>query len=154
MSILNLQNTVSIISYSIIVVALLLGQSTVQAASNPELAVVIEQGDNALAAGQLDTALASFQKAAEIKPDTEQVQHKLASVYLLKGEYANSIQYFHKTLGFNAKNSKAFIGLSLAYLHTGQYALAKAALDEAKLYSDKTEDIDKILDWIKSKQQH
>ena len=99
-------------------------------------------------------ALSSFQKAAAIQSDTELIQQKLANVYLLKGEYANSIKYFHNTLGFNAKSSKAFIGLSLAYLHTGQYALAKAALEEARPYSEKKQDIDKLIDWIKSRQHN
>ena len=142
------------LSHLIIAVTFLLFHSSVHAIPTSELDVYILQGDKELSAGQLDAALSFFQKAAAIKSDTELIQQKLANVYLLKGEYANSIKYFHKTLGFNAKSSKAFIGLGLAYLHTGQYSLAKAALEEARPYTEKKQDIDKLIDWIKSRQQN
>lgn len=142
------------LSYLIIAVSLLFIHSSVQAIPISDLDKYINQGNKALSAGQLDVALTSFQKAAVIQSETELIQQKLANVYLLKGEYANSIRYFHNTLGFNAKNSKAFIGLGLAYLHTGQYTLAKAALEEARPFTEKKQDIDKLIDWIKSRQQN
>lgn len=154
MSYFSNKQYLQLLSHLTIVVTLLLVHSTVQAIPTPEFDGYINQGDKELSTGQLDAALSSFQKAAAIQSDTELIQQKLANVYLLKGEYANSIKYFHNTLGFNAKSSKAFIGLSLAYLHTGQYALAKAALEEARPYSEKKQDIDKLIDWIKSRQHN
>ena len=142
------------LSHLIIVVTLLFVHSSVQAIPSSELDSYINQGNKELSEGQLDAALSSFQKAASIQSDTELIQQKLANVYLLKSEYANSIKYFHNTLGFNAKSSKAFIGLGLAYLHTGQYSLAKAALEEARPYSENKQDIDKLINWIKSRQQN
>ena len=138
----------------VVAVALLSVHISAQAIQTSDIEDYLKQGDKELAEGKLDEALLAFQKAAAIKSDTELIQQKLANVYLLKGEYANSIKYFHKALGFNAKNSKAFIGLGLAYLHTGQYSLANAALEEARQYSEKKQDIDKIIVWIKSRQQN
>jgi len=154
MSSFSINHFPKILSQLTLAVFLLFFHSSIQATPKSELDGYITQGDKALSAGQLDAALSSFKKAAAIQSGTELIQQKLANVYLLKGDYANSIKYFHNTLGFNAKSSKAFIGLGLAYLHTGQYSLAKAALEEARPYTEKKQDIDKIIDWIKTRQQN
>lgn len=111
----------------------------------------LKQGDQALSSGQLNEAFTAFSKAAALQSESEVIQQRLGTINLLKGRYRSSIQHFHKTLGFNEKNIKAFIGLGLAYLHIGQYPLAKAALQDARQYSDSKNDIDLIIKWLENK---
>ena len=135
-----------------IIFAFLLTTAVVFAES--DIQQYLTDGENALAAGQFDKALEFFQEAEKTGEQVEAVQHKLASVYLLKADYKNSIAHFQKLLGLNSKNSKAFIGLAISYLHLGQYDLAEAALKEAQQLPNNTpQDIDKLLDWIKTRKQ-
>lgn len=111
----------------------------------------LKQGDQALSSGQLNTAFKAFNKAAALQSESEAIQQRLGTINLLKGRYTNSIRHFHKTLGFNEKNVKAFLGLGMAYLHLGQYPLAKAALQEARQYSNNKNDIDLIIKWLENR---
>ena len=120
-----------------------------QAAASNQYQLLLSQGEQRLSGGHLDAALDYFQQAATIKPDTETIQQKLAGVYLLRGDYSNSIKHFQNALGFNPQNYRAFIGMAMAYIHTGHYALAEAALNEAKnLNSNNEKDIETLIEWL------
>ncbi len=135
-----------------IVFALLLTTTAVFA--DTSIQQYLTDGEKAMAAGEFDRALDVFKQAEKTGLQAETVQHRLASVYLLKADYKNGIVHFQKLAGLNPENAKAFIGMALCYLHLGQYGLAEAALKEARqLPNNSQQDIDKLLGWIESRKK-
>jgi tetratricopeptide (TPR) repeat protein len=51
---------------------------------------------------------------------------------LLKQEYKAAIEEFRIAIKLDASNADAFVGMAVAYLHDGDYPLARASLEEAK----------------------
>lgn len=116
---------------------LLLGCSTLitvfalwsaQAAMQPDL---IKQGDQQWAAGQLDAAQRTFEQAVQAEPRSVKAHMKLAGLQLSRQEFAACIATYQRTIGLDANNDKAWLGLGFAYLHTGQNGLSLAAFNEA-----------------------
>ncbi|MBE0474952.1 tetratricopeptide repeat protein [Rhodoferax sp.] len=99
-----------------------------QAAMNPDL---IAQGDQQWAAGQLDAAQRTFEQAVQAEPRSVKAHMKLAGLQLSRQDFAASIATYQRSIGLNAHNDKAWLGLGFAYLHTGQNGLSLAAFNEA-----------------------
>ena len=99
-----------------------------QAAMQPDL---IQQGDQQWAAGQLDAAQSTFEQAVQAEPRSVKAHMKLAGLQLSRQEFAACIATYQRTIGLDANNAKAWLGLGFAYLHTGQNALSLAAFNEA-----------------------
>ena len=56
---------------------------------------------------------------------------KLGGLLLSNSNYAAAIQIYQHTIGLDANNAKAWMGLGMAYLHGGQRELSRAAFSEA-----------------------
>ena len=68
---------------------------------------------------------------------------------LLRQEYRAGVENFQRAIALDPDNADAFIGMALAYLHMGQYGLARASLQEAqRIAPAKREEIEKVLAWI------
>lgn len=98
------------------------------AASHRDL---ITLGDQQWAAGQLDTAQSTFEKAVQAEPRSVKAHMKLAGLQLSRQEFKACIETYQRTIGLEANNVKAWLGLGFAYLHTGQNSLSLAAFNEA-----------------------
>lgn len=120
-----------------------------------EVAALLEQGDEARAQGRWDDALSFYSKTVKANPNDAAVLNKLAGIYLLKGQYVMAARHFQKVIGLNSTDATAFVGMALAYLHIGRYSSAQAALEEAKRLAGgkTTEDIDRVLSWIKARRE-
>ncbi len=107
---------------------------------------LIKQGYEQTAAGDLDQALATLQLAVKDDPNSSLAHTRLGGVRILRQEYSASIKDFQQAIMLDNKNAVAFIGMSMAYLHMGQYNMARAALNEAaKIDPAKQPEIDKVL---------
>lgn len=92
---------------------------------------LVAQGDKQWAAGQLEQAQASFERAVQADPTSLTAHMKLAGLHLSRQDFKASIPVYQNAIGLDANNDKAWLGLAFAYLHTGQDALAGAAFDSA-----------------------
>lgn len=128
-------------------VLLLLSGTGVRAGDDVD--ALLEQGERQAAAGELDAALASYGAAVAQDPGSPRANMKLAGLELLKQQYRTSIEHFQNVIGHEPDNANAFVGMAVAYLHLGDYGLARAALMEAqRLDPQKQDDIARVLQWI------
>jgi len=113
---------------------------------------LLAQAYQETAAGNLDQALTTLQLAVKDDPNSSLARTRLAGVRILRQEYSASIKDFQQAIMLDNNNALAFIGMSMAYLHMGQYNMAKAALNEAaRIDPTKQPEIDKVLAGIKQR---
>lgn len=92
---------------------------------------LLVQGDQQWAAGKLDLAQKTFEQAVVAEPRSVSAHMKLAGLQLSRQDFKACIETYQKTIGLDAKNAKAWLGLGFAYLHTGKNDLSRAAFNEA-----------------------
>lgn len=92
---------------------------------------LISQGEQQWAAGKLDLAQKTFEQAVIAEPRSVNAHMKLAGLQLSRQDFKACIETYQKTIGLDAKNAKAWLGLGFAYLHTGKNDLSLAAFNEA-----------------------
>lgn len=119
----------------------LLGDTTTQA--------LIDQSYELTKSGKLEEALNILQEAAEKDPNSSLVHTRMGGVRVLRKEYSAGIKDFQQAIMLDQQNTSAFVGMAVAYLHMGQYSLARASLEEArKIDPSKQTEIDKVMAWI------
>ena len=100
-------------------------------------------------AGRFEEALKILHEALDQAPNSSLIHTRIGGVKVLRKEYSAGIKDFRKAIMLDQKNASAFVGMAVAYLHMGQYNLARAALDEAaKIDPSKQSEIDQVIAWI------
>jgi len=94
-------------------------------------AALLAQGGKQWEAGKLEDARKSFELAVAGDPRSVDAHMKLGGLLLSTNNLAPAIQTYQKAISLDARNAKAWIGLGMAYLHSGQRELSRAAFDEA-----------------------
>ena len=103
-------------------------------------------------AGRFEEALEILRTAAREEPKSSLIYTRIGGVEVLRQEYSAGIQAFQRAIMLDQRNAKAFIGMAVAYLHLGQYSLARAALEEAgRIDPAKQPEIDNVLSWIEQR---
>ena len=92
---------------------------------------LIAQGNKQWEEGRLVEARKSFEGAVAADPRSVEARMKLGGLLLSSSDHAAAIQTYQRTISLDSNNAKAWMGLGLAYLHTGQRELSRAAFDEA-----------------------
>ncbi len=111
--------------------AALITCSVVLPAQAGEANALIAQGDQQLAEGHLDLAQKAFARAVIAEPRSVGAHMKVAGLHLYRQEFKAGIEAYQQTIGLDANNAKAWLGLGFAYLHTGKNELSLAAFNEA-----------------------
>ena len=110
---------------------------------------LMQQGQRQLDAGELEQAELTFKEIVAQKPDSALGHTRLGGVQLLRQDHRAGIESFQRAIAMDPDNADAFIGMALAYLHMGQYGLARASLQEAqRIAPAKRDEIEKVLAWI------
>jgi len=91
----------------------------------------LTQADRYWAEGKLVQAQQCFESAIAEEPDSVPVRLRLAGFQLAQQQIAASIGNYQTAISKEPDNSKAWIGLGLAYLHSSRAELARAAFAEA-----------------------
>ncbi len=91
----------------------------------------IAKADRYWADNKLDDAQRAFEAAVKAEPDSVSIRLRLAGFQLSRQQTSDCIDNYHKVISQEPKNSKAWIGLGMAYLHSGRPTLARAAFEEA-----------------------
>ena len=110
---------------------------------------LVGQGETQLKAGQIEEAIATLQQAVAADPGSSLAYTRLGGAQILHQEYDGGIESFKRAIALDGKNADAFVGMAVAYLHTSRYALARAALEEAKAIDpEKQAKVDELIAWI------
>ena len=120
--------------------------ATPPAASHPQLVSQIVNGDLLWAAGKLDEAEKTFAYAFKVNPKSADAGMKLAGIRLSRQNYSGAIEIYQRVIGVGTPNAKAWIGMGLAYMHTGQPDLTRAAFEEAvRIEPARKQDLDLLI---------
>jgi tetratricopeptide (TPR) repeat protein len=126
-----------------IAAALWLATATLQAETG------LEAGQREARAGNLEAAVVAYRQAVASEPRSALAHTRLGGMLLLRQQHAESIRHFKTAIGLDPANGDAFVGLGMAYLHRGQYSLARAAFSETlRLKPARKKDIDPVLAWL------
>jgi len=80
-------------------------------------------------------------------------QTRIGGALLLKQDYGLAIESFRQAILLDGANADAFVGMAMAYLHGGDYALARAALEEAKRIDPaKQAKVDEVIAYINQRE--
>ncbi len=120
-------------STTLAVAAALLLSSSLPAAEAiaPAGGALIEQGDKLWADGKTDQAKASFEQAVAAAPRSAEARMKLAGLLLTTRHYAEAVRAYQDVIAMDSGNAKPWIGMGLAYRHSGEKELSRAAFAEA-----------------------
>src|SRR5450759_3320466 len=116
-------------------IALLLGFQVLlefQVQVSPKLKQHIESGLKAKQAGDLDTAIREFKRAAELAPELAAAHVNLAAVYLAKQDYENAIPGLRRALQIDPNLSGASGMLGTALLAEGYAAESIPYLEQGQ----------------------
>ena len=112
-------------------------------------ATLISKGELQLQNNDIDGAITTLTSAVANEPGSSLAHTRLGGAYLLGQRYDDAIDQFQQAIGLDADNASAFIGMGVAYLHSGRLGAAKAALGEAKRIDPaKTPQIDDLISRI------
>jgi Tfp pilus assembly protein PilF len=103
----------------------------VAAAGPSGAAQLIAKGDQLATQGKLADAQKSYETALKADPRSVDAYMKVAGVQIAQNDFGAAIKTYKDVIGLDPNNAKAFIGLGIAYLHSGDKSLTKAALEEA-----------------------
>jgi Tfp pilus assembly protein PilF len=107
---------------------------------------LIRQGETELQAGRFDAATRTLRQAVAADPKSSLAYTRLGGAQLMSQDYSAALDSFKQAITQDGKNGAAFIGMAVAYLHQGNDALARAALEEAKRVDpSKQEEVDKVI---------
>ncbi|TNF50784.1 MAG: tetratricopeptide repeat protein [Gammaproteobacteria bacterium] len=110
---------------------------------------LLQRGETLLNEGKLTEAVAVLREAVAAEPQSAQAFLRLGGAQLMSQDYSGSIQSFQRAISLDASNADAFVGMGMAYLHSGRLGQARAAMIEAKrLDPAKQAKIDEVIAWI------
>lgn len=114
-----------------------------------DTATLIADGESRLKTGELEAGLSLFRQAAEQDPTSSLAHTRMGGALLLKQEHGPAIAAFRQAIMLDGNNADAFVGMAMAYLHSGDYALARASLEEAKrIDPTKQPKVDEVIGYI------
>lgn len=96
-----------------------------------DVRIVFSHGLAAMAAGDLDRALAAFDRVVESAPEFAEGWNKRATVRYLLNDHAGSIADVERTLALEPRHFGALSGLGLIYAETDNLPAALKAFEAA-----------------------
>lgn len=116
---------------------------------------LLERGEALLNEGKLPEALAVLREAVAAAPHSSTAYQRLGGAQLMSQDYAGSVESFQRAISLDATNAAAFVGMGMAYLHTGRFGQARAAMVEAKRLDPSNQDkVEEVIAWIDQRASH
>lgn len=111
----------------------------------------LKEGDLLRSQGNYEAAQAAYSEAAK-STGLPAAYRRLAGMQMVQHDYRGSIDNFQKAIGLDPDNAEAFIGLAMSYVHTQNYTLARAALQEALQRKPEAKaEISKVMEWLQQR---
>jgi Tfp pilus assembly protein PilF len=111
--------------------SILLSLSYVGSAQADATSSLLAKGYEQWSAGHLDKAQHLYESAVKAAPTSVEAHMRLAGLYLTGKDYGASTKQYQRAISLDPKNAKAWIGLGISYLHSGDKNLTRAAWEEA-----------------------
>jgi tetratricopeptide (TPR) repeat protein len=108
-----------------------LSLTTAVAAAPDSAAALIAKGSRLLEQGKLEPARKAFAAAVKVDPRSVDARMKLAGVNIAQNDFTAAIPLYKQAIALNPNNAKAFIGMGIAYLHSGDNSMSRALFEEA-----------------------
>lgn len=96
---------------------------------------LFDEGNGALAVGDLAAAEAAYRSATELDPGDLELWHALGMVQYKQGRYPDAIASGLRAVAINPNDQMTWTSLSLAYMKDGKIPEAEAAAAKAKVIS-------------------
>lgn len=112
---------------------------------------VMSEAEQASITGDWEKATTLYRQAVAQNPDSSLALSRLAGSLLATQKYSESIPLFQQAISKDASNAGAFIGMGIAYLHTGRYGAAQASFAEAKKLQPTRKELDDVIAWVDKK---
>ena len=126
-----------------------LAMGTAWAATPGNTESLLASGTKLLEQGKLEQAQKAYEAAVKADPRSVEARMKLAGVHIAQNNFTAATQLYQQVIGLDPANAKAFIGLGIAYLHSGDKALTRAALEEAlRLEPKRKQQLEPILSML------
>ncbi len=107
--------------------------------------LIFKKADQLWGAKKIDEAIIEYKKIITEQPENKLAYQRLASIYLLNNKAKDAIPAYQDAIIHDPKNPKLFASMSIAYLHLGQYSMAKAMANEAVTLDPSMENAKKII---------
>jgi Flp pilus assembly protein TadD len=133
--------------FVILLATLLIGIGPGRAGADPGL----DKARRLAEEGDITGALSAYRVVVQARPDWAEGYARLGGMQLVNQQYRDAVRSFQKAISLGDQGTQPFIGMGMAYLHMGEYGLARAAFGEAKARgAGHPEDIDRLLEWLDS----
>jgi Tfp pilus assembly protein PilF len=110
---------------------------------------LMASGTKLLEQGKLEPAQKAYESAVKADPRSVEARMKLAGVFVAQNNFTAATRTYQQVIGLDPTNAKAFIGLGISYLHSGDKDLTRAALEEAiRLEPRRKEQLEPILSML------
>lgn len=121
-----------------------------------DVQALLAQGDRAWEQGKVQEAEDAFQRAVEAAPDSPLPLMRLGGLQLSQQHYSASLRSYQDVLSLKPDGQtlgRAYLGMGLAYLHTGDPELAREAFTQASDYvsAERRIDVERILQLLSSR---
>jgi Flp pilus assembly protein TadD len=120
-----------------------------------DIEALLTQGDQAWEQGKMQEAEQVFRRAMDAAPDSPLPLIRLGGLQLSQQRYSESLSSYQAVLSLDPDDQtlgRAYLGMGLAYLHTGDPDLAREAFTQASEYvsEERRTDIERILEFLAS----
>ena len=99
--------------------------------AGPDARRTMDDGVEAMNAGQLSAAVKTFRRLTVAHPDWAEAANKLATVLYLQGRPEESIRYCQKVVVMKPDHFGAWNGMAVCAIQTEDWALASRAVEES-----------------------
>ncbi len=113
--------------------------------------IIFKKADQLWADKKIDEAIIEYKKIIKENPKNKLAYQRLASIYLLNNKAKDAIPAYQDAIMHDPENPKLFASMSIAYLHLGQYSMAKAMANEAITLDPSMENAKKIISYADKK---
>jgi len=123
------------------------------AALAADTATLLQQAEAAWAAQDLKLAETRFREATTQDNDSAEAWAGLAKVLMLENQNTQAIDAYQSAIMASPEDPSLFLGISIAYLHGGEYDAANAMVAQALSLDPSLENAKKLSQYIERKEQ-
>jgi tetratricopeptide (TPR) repeat protein len=120
-----------------------------------DIEALLTQGDQAWQLGEMQEAEEALLRAIKAAPDSPAPLIRLGGLQLSQQHYSESLRSYQAVLSLDPDDQtlgRAYLGMGLAYLHTGDRELAREAFMQASEHvtEERRTDVERILEYLGS----
>ncbi len=119
--------------------------------AGPDARRAMDEGVEAMSAGQLSAAVKTFRKLVAAYPGWAEASNKLATVLYLQGRPEESIRYCQQVVAAKPNHFGAWNGMAICAIQTEDWALALRAVEESLRLQPHSPSNQQLLNLVRSR---